>query len=108
MTRVYQKLVRDRIPDMIRAQGETPVTRVLDEAAYRAELERKLTEECREALAASDRERLEELADVMEVILHLAALEGAGLPEVIALAQEKRAQRGGFADRIFLERVETP
>ena len=44
----YQKLVRDRIPEIIEAAGKKPVTHILDEAAYLAELDRKLSEECAE------------------------------------------------------------
>ena len=105
MERVYNKLVRDRIPEIIRAQGETPVIRTLDDVAYAAELARKLEEECREVIAASGGERVEELADVLEVIKHLAQTENVTLEQIIALAEEKSARRGGFAKRVFLEKV---
>jgi len=104
--RIYNKLVRDRIPEIIASTGDTAVARVLDEAQYRTELERKLMEECGEALQTDvTSERLEELADILEAVTALAALEGATFDEVAELARQKREKRGGFGARIFLEKV---
>ena len=61
----YHKLVRDRIPEMIKKQGETPVLRILEEEEYLEALDRKLEEEIREY---QEDKSLEELADVLEVI----------------------------------------
>ena len=62
----YHKLVRDKIPEMIREQGETPVFRILEQEEYLKELDRKLDEEIREY---QEDKSLEELADVLEVML---------------------------------------
>ena len=62
------KLVRDRIPEIIRDAGRTPVTRTLDPTAYEQALRDKLLEEADEDAAASGPEPLEELADVLEVV----------------------------------------
>lgn len=105
MERIYNKLVRDKIPDIIAAKEETPVTSVLAEAEYKKALEDKLYEEYQEVVEASGDERCEELADVVEVIRALAKLENRSLEDIIKLADEKRAKRGGFDDRIFLEKV---
>lgn len=105
MERIYNKLVRDKIPAVIAKNGETAVTRTLDEAAYKAELEKKLYEEYREVIEAEGEERLEELADMLEVIRALAKTENCTLPQLIALADAKAAQRGAFDERIFLEKV---
>lgn len=105
MERIYNKLVRDKIPFVITENGETAVTRILDETAYKAELEKKLHEEYREVIEAEGDERLEELADMLEVIRALAKAENCTLPQLIALADKKAAQRGTFKDRIFLEKV---
>ena len=75
MERIYNKLVRDKIPEIIIAQGETPITRVLNETDYKEELERKLFEECKEVVAANGIERIEKLADMLEVIRALGKLE---------------------------------
>lgn len=105
MERIYNKLVRDKIPDVIAAKEETPVTSILAETEYKKALEDKLYEEYQEVVEASGDERCEELADVVEVIRALAKLENRSLEDIIKLADEKRAKRGGFDDRIFLEKV---
>ena len=61
MERIYNKLVRDNIPDIIKAQGETPITKILDDNVYKMELEKKLNEEYQEVLEASGNDRIEEL-----------------------------------------------
>lgn len=87
-------------------KGETPVTRVLSEVQYRVELETKLGEEYHEVLGTTTSdERIEELADMIEIIISLAKLENKSLDEVIAVAFKKRLKRGGFDRKIYLEKV---
>lgn len=105
MERVYNKLVRDRIPEIIIANDETPVTRILNDADYKKSLEEKLYEEYEEVLSSEGPERCEELADMIEVIRALAQLENKTLEEIIGIADEKREKRGGFEEKIFLEKV---
>ena len=105
MEKIYNKLVRDNIPEIILANGAEPVTRILDDADYRKSLEEKLNEEYREVLSSSGNERCEELADMIEVIRSLAGLENKTLDEIIAIADEKKESRGGFEKKIFLEKV---
>ncbi|WP_010596682.1 nucleoside triphosphate pyrophosphohydrolase [Rhodococcus sp. P14] len=98
------KLVRDRIPEIIRASGRTPDTRQLDADAYEGALHDKLAEEARELRESGSPEyALEEAADVLEVLTALAACHGYTLDDVRRKAEEKRGERGGFADRIWLE-----
>lgn len=107
MEKVYNKLVRDRIPEIITGNGGTPFTRVLDEDEYKTELETKLNEEYHEVLGTTTSdERIEELADMLEIISALAALEGKSLDDVVEVAKQKSLKRGGFERRIFLEKVE--
>lgn len=106
MDRIYNKLVRDGIPNIIRSKGETPVVRTLGDAEYKKELDNKLFEEAKEVVGAENRaDRLEELADVLEIVRAMANLEGSSLDEVVLLANEKSAKRGGFDDKVYLERV---
>ena len=105
MERIYNKLVRDNISSIIEGKGETPITRILNEEEYKKELEKKLYEEYNEVLEASGEDRVEELADMIEVIKYLAKLEGKELEDVIKTADEKSIKRGAFNDRIFLEKV---
>ena len=105
MERIYNKLVRDNIPNIIKAKGETPITRILDDATYKRELEKKLYEEYQEVLEASCCDRAEELADLLEIIRALAKLEGKSLEDIVEIADNKNIKRGAFEEKIFLEKV---
>ncbi len=103
MERVFNKLVRDNIPDIIASKGEETVTRVLEDEEYRAELYKKLLEEANEVIESkSTDETIEELADVLELIRAIAELNGKELDDVEEVANQKRAKRGGFEKRLFL------
>ena len=103
---VYRKLVRDRIPEVIQSEGCRPVTRVLDDASYRQALLAKLIEEPQEASQATAADLPGELADVLEVLRALTVTASLSWPQLLALAEDKRSQRGGSGQRIFLESVE--
>lgn len=105
MERVYNKLIRDNIPNIIKAKGEEPITKVLDDETYKKELEKKLYEEYEEVLEASGEERVEELADMLEIIRSLAKLENKTLDDVIECANIKAEKRGAFEEKVFLEKV---
>jgi predicted house-cleaning noncanonical NTP pyrophosphatase (MazG superfamily) len=92
----YDKLVRDRIPEIIQAQGQHPVTRILDNASYQEALLAKLAEETREAQEAAAGDLPDELADIVEVIQALATAVGMSWVQLLALAADKRTRRGGF------------
>src|SRR6185437_1739141 len=92
------KLVRDKIPEIIRANGEVPYTWVAEGAEYQRLLLAKLSEEVLEFIA-SDSDPLE-LADVLEVVMALADDLGIGQEELERLRAEKAAERGGFAKGI--------
>jgi predicted house-cleaning noncanonical NTP pyrophosphatase (MazG superfamily) len=106
MRLAYNKLVRDRIPEIIRSHGHQPITRVLDDGQYQAALLAKLLEEAQEARSAPAEDLPSELADVLEVLQALVSAQGMRWDELLSVAASKRAQRGAFADRIFLEHVE--
>jgi len=95
----FGKLVRDKIPDLIAQQGETPNVYTLSEDAYRIELDRKPSEEIAEY---QEDQSLEELADVMEVIHAICAARGYTLEDLHAAQRKKREARGGFEKRIYL------
>ena len=105
MERIYNKLVRDKIPNIIKAKGETSVVRILDEVEYKNELEKKLYEEYTEVLNASGADRIEELADMLEVMISLAKLENKSLEDILKIRQEKKNKRGDFEEKIYLEKV---
>jgi predicted house-cleaning noncanonical NTP pyrophosphatase (MazG superfamily) len=100
------KLIRDKVPEIIRANGDEPITRVADAAEYRELLRAKLLEEVDEVLAADDREAPEELADVLEVVLAFAADLGLDAGQLEKIRKVKAEERGVFADRIIWYGVE--
>ena len=102
----YGKLVRDNIPNIIKKNGEEPVTRVLSESEYKIELEKKLLEECKEVIEAKDDSRIEELADLLEVMIALGKVEGKTFEDIMVLCEVKRMQRGSFEQKIYLEDVQ--
>lgn len=104
---VYEKLVRDGIPNLIASQGKDFKTRILESKEYITELRKKLIEESEEYFrAVSNDEALEELADMLEVIHALAEIHGSNGAELEELRAEKAERRGGFKERIFLIEVE--
>lgn len=105
MEKVYNKLVRDNIPEIIKSNGENPITSILEDVRYKEELEKKLYEEYNEVIESSGTDRIEELADMLEVIKALAKLENKTLDDIVEVAKEKVKKRGAFDKKIFLEKV---
>lgn len=105
MEKIYNKLVRDNIPNIIKSNNEIPVTRILKDDEYKCELEKKLLEEYKEVLEAEKNDRIEELADMLEIIKSLAELENKTLEDVIKVSEIKVRKRGSFKEKIFLEKV---
>jgi predicted house-cleaning noncanonical NTP pyrophosphatase (MazG superfamily) len=97
------KLIRDKVPRIMLAKGQQPVTRFAGGDEYRAMLREKLAEESAEACAAGDEDLLEELADVLEVVHALAESVGSSPDELAQRREAKRAERGGFAAGIVWE-----
>ena len=102
--KVHNKLVRDRIPELLSGRGLMCRTRVLtDQEAFSA-LTDKLQEEVAEYLCSqTSQERLEELADVVEVIFALLRVQGSTFHDLELRREEKFRDRGGFSRMIFLE-----
>ena len=95
----FNKLVRDKIPQIIESQGELPIFRTLDPEEYIQCLETKLDEEVCEY---HEGKNLEELDDILEVIFALAEANGYSKENLLSAYREKHEMRGGFSDRIFL------
>jgi predicted house-cleaning noncanonical NTP pyrophosphatase (MazG superfamily) len=94
----HGKLVRDKIPQIIRSKGQVPVMYTAGTEEYCIRLRDKLREEVEEYLA-SDNDR-EELADILEVLYALARQAGTDQQQLEELRAAKAEKRGGFADRI--------
>lgn len=94
-----EKLVRDRIPEIIAKSGRTPETRIIQGKEHFDYLDRKLDEEVGEF--HSDK-NLEELADIFEVIVALAGQLGYSEEQLFETRKKKRLERGGFEKGIVL------
>jgi len=103
----HDKLVRDRIPDIIKDAGKRFTTSVLEESDYLAQLDRKLEEELAEYLASKDvPSQIEELVDILEVVYAIAEAKGITVEEFEAIRYKKSEKKGSFKDRVFLKWVE--
>lgn len=101
--KVFNKLVRDKIPEIIVSDGKTPKIKILDNNQYVEELNKKLSEEVCEYLADGN---IEELADIEEVLRALLEVKGVSYEDFDKMRENKCKVRGAFKDRIFLESTE--
>jgi predicted house-cleaning noncanonical NTP pyrophosphatase (MazG superfamily) len=102
MVKKYNKLVRDRIPEIIESSGKTCVTEILSDEEYLRMVDAKLDEELVEY---HKDQNIEELADLMEVIQACAVARGYTLEQLEQVRAEKAAKRGGFEKKILLKEV---
>ena len=104
---IYNKLVRDRIPDIIESTGKIVTSRLLDDEEYRIEINKKMNEELAEYEATTTNEyAIEELADLLELIHAAAAIYDTTFEELEKVRVYKAKKRGGFEERIYLIEVE--
>lgn len=99
---VYNKLVRDKIPEIIKENGKTCKFKIVNENEYKKELIRKLYEEIAEFEEAWN---VEELADIFEVMYSIIDIGEFDIDQIMKIRLKKREKRGGFEKRIFLESV---
>lgn len=95
----YCKLVRDKIPKIIKKEGKRPIIDILDDEEFEIFLERKLDEEVKEY---HDSKEAEELADILEVLITLAKIKGLSFADLVELQTKKAVNKGGFTKKIFL------
>ncbi len=96
----YNKLVRDRIIEIIEEKGEKAKWHLASDEEYELKLKEKLVEEAREFSHSGN---IEEMADVFEVITALLSVNEWKIDDVIAIQKEKREKRGGFEKKIILD-----
>lgn len=99
---LYNKLVRDRIPEIIKSSGKACTTEILTDDNYLRMIDEKLDEELAEY---HKDQNIEELADLLEVIRAAAIARGYTIEELEQVRAEKAAKRGGFEKRILLKEV---
>ena len=100
--KIYNKLVRDKIPEIINSDKRVAITRTLDNKEYLNELNKKLQEEVKEYLEDNN---VEELADIVEVIYGILDSKNVSIEEFEAIRKNKIDKRGAFNEKIFLEKV---
>src|SRR3990167_10363978 len=101
--KIDKKLIRDKIPEIIKADGRKPVTRILDDKEYLSELIEKLKEETEELETDLT---VEELADIQEVLFAILDVFKSNREELEKVRQKKAKERGTFKKRIYLGKVE--
>jgi predicted house-cleaning noncanonical NTP pyrophosphatase (MazG superfamily) len=99
----YEKLVRDKIPEIIESSGKKAIVEVLNAQKYQEYLNIKLKEEMQEY---QESDSVEELADLVEVIYALLDYKGVTLEQFEKIRYDKFVQRGGFRKRLLLKEVE--
>lgn len=100
---IHNKLVRDKILEIIKNNGQKSTHKILSDEEYAKELINKLSEEVEEYKTDKN---TDELADIMEVIYALADIHGCTPGQLEDIRAEKAEKRGGFKDKIFLIKVE--
>ena len=98
----YDKLIRDKIPEIIEQSGKKCIVEVMDNDTYIEYLDQKLNEE----LAEYQQDKsVEELADLLEVIYAVAVARGYSVEELERLRLEKAEKRGAFEKKLLLKSV---
>ena len=100
--KVYDKLVRDRIPEIIEASGNKCEMEVVSDEVALEYLYKKLNEEVGELL---EDKNLDEIADCLEVLFAIGAKYGYSEDEVLGRRNEKKLERGGFDDNLILRKT---
>lgn len=101
--KIYNKLVRDKIPEIIKADGKKFKTRILDDKEYLKELIKKLKEEAAEF---EENPSVEELADIKEITIAIRQALGIHAGELEEVRRKKADKNGRFKKKIFLESAE--
>ena len=98
----YNKLIRDKIPEIIEKSGKKPITEILDVEAYKKHLDLKLNEELQEYLNDGN---VNELADLVEVIYAILKHKGIEPDDFEQIRRKKAEERGAFDKRLLLKEV---
>jgi len=107
MIKRYNKLIRDRILEIIKAARERPSWRVLNKKEYLREIKKKILEEAKELSAAKNKkEVVNEIVDIQELIDVLAPELGLTKIEIKRQQKIKNKKRGGFKKKLFLIKTE--
>lgn len=104
--KIYNKLIRDRIPEIIEKDGNTADIIILSEESFKQAIKEKLIEEATEVLNADNRDEvLSELADLQEVMDTIKQMYNINTLEVNTIQAVKALQRGKFEKKLYLKSV---
>lgn len=96
----YNKLVRDKIPEIIKNKGQIAITHIANDKEYYLKLQEKLKEEVEEFLESNNNE---ELVDILEVIYAICNEKGISQEKLEELRIIKNKERGSFKDKVILD-----
>lgn len=99
--KIYNKLVRDNIPEIMIKNNAKPIFKILNDEEYISELNKKLNEEVKEYLLDGN---IEELADIEEIILAILKFKNVSSNEFEHIRKQKVLKKGAFNKKIFLEK----
>jgi len=107
MKKIYNKLVRDKIPEIIKTDGFVPTCRKLSQKEFKLEVLKKVLEEAREMYNAKDsqKELVKECADLEEVLFAVMNAYKISRSELNKIRNKRKKDRGGFTKKIFLEKM---
>jgi len=107
--KTYNKLIRDKIPEIIKKDNAIPKISILNDEQFAMALKEKLVEEAKELLEVKTSEEiLNELSDVLELVESIAINNKLTIAEVEKQKLAKKEKRGGFKKKLFLEYVDEP
>ena len=98
----YNKLVRDRIPYILKGEKLEPIIHIADDEEYEKKLKEKLQEEVKEYIKENNKD---ELSDILEVINAICDFKNIDKEELEIIRKDKKKKRGGFEKRIILNEV---
>ena len=105
--KTYNKLIRDKIPEIIRKNNAVPKISELNDEQFKIALKEKLTEEAKELLEAKTQEEiLNELSDVLQLIESIAINNNLSVSDIEKQKEKKKQERGAFEKKLYLEYVD--
>lgn len=106
MIKRYNKLIRDRIPEIIEGAGEKPYIKILNKKEYFENAKKKILEEAEELGKAKNRKKIiNEIVDIQELLDVLMSEMGLTKTEIKKRQEIKNKKRGGFKKRLFLIKI---
>jgi predicted house-cleaning noncanonical NTP pyrophosphatase (MazG superfamily) len=106
MRKYYDKLIRDRIPEIIKQEGRDFLAEPMQDAEFNEALLKKLIEESEEAVNAETKDLIVEIVDLYEIIDALIELHNLSREDILSLQEERRNERGGYKKKLKLIWVE--